>query len=221
MQKWSRIGILGSTLLILGFGCATTPTTTLDTAGTEPVVVKTTLKLIDGTYTVLLDESVVGWSAYRVRYGNEGTLGIKQGSISIQDGIISSAEIVLDMEEIHNTDMVKYPARVKKLEADLISENFFDVENYPTAVFTLSSATRVEETQFDFTGILLMKDNEGIVDFSGEITNEGDNLRLVASFTIDRTEWGITYGSGKFFDNLGDLMISDEITIDLAILATP
>ena len=37
------------------------------------------------------------------------------------------------------------------------------------------------------------------------------------TFTIDRTKWGINYGSKSIFDNLGDKFIDDdmEITIDV------
>ena len=37
------------------------------------------------------------------------------------------------------------------------------------------------------------------------------------TFSIDRTKWGINYGSKSIFDNLGDKFIDDdmEITIDV------
>lgn len=219
MQISKRLGLIISILLLAGFGCSGLSTETQDQQ-TAPVVKD--LKLKDGTYSLSPESSTVAWSAYRVRYGHEGTLGIKDGSVTVVDGQITDAEVILDMTAIQNTDMLQYPARVAKLEADLKSENFFDVEKYPTAAFTLSEATRRNKKgSFDFSGILLMKDIEGVVDFSGDVMNEGDGLRLTGSFAIDRTTWDIRFGSGKFFEDLGDLVISDEITINLDILATP
>ena len=36
-----------------------------------------------------------------------------------------------------------------------------------------------------------------------------------AKLTIDRTKFGIKYGSGSFFDNLGDNMIYDDFILDV------
>ena len=40
-----------------------------------------------------------------------------------------------------------------------------------------------------------------------------------AEVNIDRTLYDIKYGSGKFFEGLGDKMISDEFTIKFKIAA--
>ncbi len=37
--------------------------------------------------------------------------------------------------------------------------------------------------------------------------------------TIDRTKWDVRYGSGKFFDNLADDTISDNIEFEMKIVA--
>jgi hypothetical protein len=44
-------------------------------------------------------------------------------------------------------------------------------------------------------------------------------LKANASFDIDRTEWDIKYGSGKFFQDLGDKMINDAFTVKFNIVA--
>ena len=36
---------------------------------------------------------------------------------------------------------------------------------------------------------------------------------------VDRTKWDIRYGSGKFFEGLGDKMIYDEFDISFDIVA--
>ena len=40
-----------------------------------------------------------------------------------------------------------------------------------------------------------------------------------AEFKIDRTKYGIKYGSGSFFDNLGDKAISNDFTMKIHIVA--
>jgi hypothetical protein len=39
-------------------------------------------------------------------------------------------------------------------------------------------------------------------------------------FTIDRTNWGVNYGSKSIFDNLGDKFISDDIQLTVKLQAT-
>jgi polyisoprenoid-binding protein YceI len=36
-------------------------------------------------------------------------------------------------------------------------------------------------------------------------------------FTIDRTEWGVKFESKKFFDNLKDDFIHDDVTLEIII----
>jgi hypothetical protein len=41
----------------------------------------------------------------------------------------------------------------------------------------------------------------------------------MAQVTVDRTKFGIKYGSGSFFDNLGDRTIYDDFTIEFSLIA--
>jgi hypothetical protein len=46
-----------------------------------------------------------------------------------------------------------------------------------------------------------------------------DGRRFSTTATVDRTLYDIRYGSGKFFDNLGDNMIYDEFTLEVVVIA--
>jgi polyisoprenoid-binding protein YceI len=48
-------------------------------------------------------------------------------------------------------------------------------------------------------------------------TKKSDN-GFIATVTIDRTKYDVRYGSGKFFDNLGDNMIYDNFVLDIKIV---
>ena len=43
----------------------------------------------------------------------------------------------------------------------------------------------------------------------------------VARLKIDRSDYNVKYGSGSFFDDLGDKIIYDEIQLDVNISARP
>jgi hypothetical protein len=49
--------------------------------------------------------------------------------------------------------------------------------------------------------------------------DNGDAV-ATASFSIDRTLWGITFNSGNFFKNLGEYMIDDAIQFDIKLKGT-
>jgi polyisoprenoid-binding protein YceI len=50
-----------------------------------------------------------------------------------------------------------------------------------------------------------------------EFTAVEKNNSLNATIKIDRTDFNINYGSGSFFDNLGDKMIYDEFEIKVSL----
>ena len=41
-----------------------------------------------------------------------------------------------------------------------------------------------------------------------------------ADITIDRSDFNVRYGSGSFFDNLGDKTIYDEFDLSLKLVGT-
>jgi hypothetical protein len=52
------------------------------------------------------------------------------------------------------------------------------------------------------------------------ITKTSDNsLAAEAHFDIDRTKWGIIYGSARFFEYLGMHLVFDLISFQLRIVA--
>ena len=81
------------------------------------------------------------------------------------------------------------------------SADFFDVAKFPTATLKLS---RIKKGTA-----------------SGELTKHhpADYLagKYVGKATFDRTKFGIIYGSGSFFKNLGDKLINDQIDVIFSI----
>jgi hypothetical protein len=47
----------------------------------------------------------------------------------------------------------------------------------------------------------------------------GSEASAKATVTLDRTKWNVKYGSGKFFENLGDKLIYDDFTVELDVKA--
>ena len=108
-----------------------------------------------------------------------------------------------------------------KLVNHLKDDDFFNVAKYPTAKLVILSAKSAGGTSYDFKGKMTIRDTTKDISFKGDLKPNGSSQVLTANLNIDRTEYGVKYGSGKFFKNLGDKMISDEFNIKPSIVLTP
>jgi len=56
--------------------------------------------------------------------------------------------------------------------------------------------------------------------FEAVIENLADGaLAAEAHFDLDRTRWGVIYGSGRFFEHLGMHLVYDPISVQVRIVA--
>ena len=72
--------------------------------------------------------------------------------------------------------------------------------------------------KFEFNGQLTIKNITHPISFYSNIDNLNGKLRANAEVIFDRSLYDVKYGSGKFFDNLGDRLIYDEIAINVMII---
>jgi polyisoprenoid-binding protein YceI len=169
--------------------------------------------------------SEVRWEASKkvVSTVHHGTVNIQSGEIVLAGEQITGGTITLDMKSISNKDLESSPKDKAKLEGHLKSPDFFDVEKYPTATFTIKSAKPVKDSKdgltHDVTGDLAMKGKTQPVTIPVTITRNGDSAEAKGKAVVDRTKYDVRYGSGKFFDNLGDKVINDDIKLDLKVVA--
>lgn len=160
-------------------------------------------------------KSELAWYGKKVLVpsSHNGLITIKNGTVATKGGKVASIKIVADMKSIESLDM-KGKSGKGKLEGHLKSEDFFDVEKYPTATFTSTSVTPVKGKagQYLVKGDLTVKAKTNPISFTA--TEKAKPTRhLVADFSFDRTKWDVRYGSGKFFSSLGDKVIADAIEI--------
>ncbi|PIT90469.1 MAG: YceI family protein [Candidatus Komeilibacteria bacterium CG10_big_fil_rev_8_21_14_0_10_41_13] len=172
-------------------------------------------------YTVNLADSLIDWFCKRIwvsTNNHNGNINIKEGSIVYLDDQFVSADFVIDMTTIKDNDL---SGQMKEtLESHIKSSDFFDVENYPTAVF---KATKVEkeagENNFLITGNLTIKDQTHEIAFPAVVEKTDEQIIASAEFSIDRTKWGVTYQSGNFFEELGEKVIDDMIRFKVDLIA--
>jgi polyisoprenoid-binding protein YceI len=192
----------------------------------ENAAVVASVEVPEGTYTVLTDASIVRWAGQKPLisgYMNEGSLAVTSGSIDVTEAGAVSGSFVIDMQSLSVSETPTKPGQENVLEGHLKSDRWFDVGTYPTAEFVILEATEVPEAgshTHEVRGTLTMKGETGEITFPATVSLDGNGvLTAQASFEIDRTQWGITAGSGSFFDNLADNVVDDMILISFTLVA--
>ncbi|GLB52126.1 hypothetical protein NBRC110019_11650 [Neptunitalea chrysea] len=161
--------------------------------------------------TIKTGESTVTWKGYKVTGSHEGTVDLKSGTLKFDDSKLTGGEFVIDMTTIGATDL---EGDMKgKLDGHLKSDDFFGVSNYPTAKLVITKVKSTGKNSYKVTGNLTIKKTTKPVTFDMSVYGS----KATATVKIDRSEYDVRYGSGSFFDNLGDKTIYDEfdLVVDL------
>jgi len=174
--------------------------------------------------TVSVADSKVNWTGKKVTGQHSGTIKVANGEILVDNGKVTGGKVEIDMKTIVNEDLSKDEESQKKLVGHLSSADFFDAGKYPTSKLELTKVEPLNDAakpnaNSTVTGNLTMKDVTKSITFPAEIKIENGVLTVKANFDIDRTDWDIKYGSGKFFENLGDKMINDKFNLNLTVVA--
>lgn len=163
---------------------------------------------------VKVSESTVTWKGYKVTGEHEGKISLKSGSLEMNGSKLTGGEFVVDMTTITCTDLAAGQGK-EKLEGHLMSPDFFGVESNPTASLVFTSVKSMNDNSYTVTGDLTIK---GITKPVTLVVSMFET-KATATVKVDRTQFDIKYGSGSFFDNLGDKAIYDEfdLVVDLAL----
>ena len=87
---------------------------------------------------VKTDQSKVVWKGYKVTGEHEGTVDLKAGTLTFEGNKLTGGNFVIDMTTIGATDL-EGEWKVK-LDGHLKSNDFFGVEQHPTATFKITKA---------------------------------------------------------------------------------
>jgi len=178
----------------------------------------------DGVYRIDAEKSVVEWSGRNINNRHHGRIAISGGEVVLANGRPVSGRFVLDMNTITNLDLQDEGWRGMLLR-HLKSEDFFDVERYPTATFELRAASTIAAAtpgtaNVEISGSLTIKETAHSIRFPAIIAAQEDGtLKAQAAFELDRTLWNVCYGSGKLYERLGMHLVNDLISIELFIVA--
>lgn len=179
------------------------------------------------SYSVDPASSIIMWEGSKIAGTHTGTLNLSEGNISVENGKVTGGNFVIDMNSLNVTDLdgdqKTYLESHLKGSTDENANDFFNVANYPSSKFEITKITDLGNDTLATNlvyGNLTLKDSTKLVGFRAniQITDAGVFVET-PKFTIDRTEWGLKYGSGKFFDDLKDKAINDNMSISIKLRA--
>jgi len=152
------------------------------------------------------------WLGEKVTGQHTGTIKLQSGWINWQDNKIASGEFNIDMASLKETD------NNKNLLGHLKSDDFFGVAKYPVAKLVITGSTPFDKGSAVVSGTLTIKDATNPIEFKATSQKKDDGTWFFANISVDRTKYNIRYGSGSFFDNLGDKTIYDEFKLKVNLL---
>lgn len=171
------------------------------------------------TLNVDIKKSTVAWHGKKVTGEHNGTVELNKGNLIFDGKKLTGGLIEVDLTSIKNLDVADEGYR-NKLVGHLKSDDFFNVEKYPTATLKITKATPKGGNQYDLTGDLTIRGKTAPVTFPATVTLDGNNATATATVVVDRSKYDVKYGSKSFFENIGDKMIYDEFDLKVNLVAT-
>ena len=168
--------------------------------------------------SVNVPESKVVWLGKKVTGEHTGTINIASGDLEFSDNKLSGGSFEIDMSSITNSDIENEEYK-QKLVGHLKSDDFFGVEKYPTSTLVIKNVEAKSPNKYHVNGEITIKGITKSIEFPVEVSLVDSKASASATITIDRSEFDVKYGSGSFFEGLGDKMIYDDFTLNVTLVA--
>ena len=160
-----------------------------------------------------LAASTITWSAKKITATHTGGVTLKSGSLDFKNHSLTGGEFVMDMTTITCTDLDGEWGG--KLIGHLNSADFFETDKYPTSKLVIKEISKsTEGNAYAINAELTIKGITKPVGFTADVSAKS----ATALITIDRTAYDIKYGSGSFFENLGDKAIENEFQLSINLV---
>lgn len=175
------------------------------------VVVISTVSVTAQTKKIDASASTLNWVGKKVTGQHEGTVNIKDGALVFTGKKLTGGTFTVDMTSLTSTDLSgEY---LGKLNGHLNSEDFFSTAKFPMSTLLFKTIAAKTTNLYTVTADLTIKGQTHPVTFDMAVNGNTASTK----FKVDRTKYDIKYGSGSFFDNLGDKAISDDFDLAVAL----
>lgn len=173
------------------------------------LLILTTLSFTTMKKQINIQESQIIWKGKKVTGSHTGTIQLKDGHFTVEDDKLIGGEFTMDMTSIVVTDLSG--ENKEKLEGHLKSDDFFGIEQHPTSKLVITSVAKKDNGSYGVVADLTIKNETHPITFDLEWNENSAFSKL----KIDRSKYNVRYGSGSFFDNLGDNTIYDNFELEV------
>lgn len=184
---------------------------------TEATATATPLVELTGEYTIDPAHSRIGFIARHALVTKvrglfndfAGTLSINGSSPAESSGTVTIQVASIDTGQ---------PDR----DAHLRTNDFFALDEYPEITFQSTALKQVDDTNFEVTGDLTMRDvTKSVtvaVEFLGAAVDAAGANRIgfEGSVTVNRKDWGINWNAAL---EAGGVLVSDKVVLEFEVAA--
>ncbi|HWK07917.1 MAG TPA: YceI family protein [Puia sp.] len=172
------------------------------------------------TYEVNSTTSKIAWLGSAIDHHHIGAFALS-GNVTTSGTTVTGGDFTVPISSIVDYDL-QDPLKQQLLN-DLKSANFFNIAVYPESKFHITKVApytgpdsiAVLGANYLVTGDFTMIGETHQLSFPAKISITGDSLTTVATFNLDRTQWGMTI----YNDSTQRNYIYPTVEIDLEIQA--
>ena len=202
-MKNSTLRTITFTIMLVISSCINTKTNKQETSS-EIQELDSVLKSLN----INTSTSTVEWKGVMVGiYSHNGFVSIKEGNMVWQGNKITGGSITIDMETMTQSDSL-YKTEENKLVAHLESPDFFDVANFPTATFEITSSEKGTNTVYGNLTVRGITESEVVEDVIFDVENKS----ATGTLKFDRQKYEVAYKGSK-----KDMLVGDEVEMTISL----
>ena len=167
--------------------------------------------------------STLGWEGKAVTHGHNGSMDFTDGELLVKGNALVGGTVTVNMKSLKCLD-IKDAESQGKFVGHMTSDDFFGVEKFPTSTFKIVSITPIKGAAKDaenatIAGDMTIKGVTQRISFPAKVGVKDGVAAASGKVTIDRTKFGLKYGSKTFFDSIGDKAIYDTFDLSFNVIA--
>ena len=167
--------------------------------------------------------STLGWEGKAVTHGHSGTMQFSEGELLVKGNAVVGGTVIVNMKTMVATD-IKDAESQGKFVGHMSGDDFFGCEKFPTSTFKIVSVTPIkgavkEADNATIAGDMTIKGVTQRISFPAKVGVKDGVAAASGKVTIDRTKFGLKYGSKTFFDSIGDKAIYDNFDLSFNVIA--
>jgi len=188
-------------------------------ASTEAAAVNILKTTNTATFKKVKPGSYVDWRASHLGGVDPraGKIYCKNATILVNNGKVSNASIIIDMAQMTVESLPEDEAQ--NLVEHLKSADFFHIEKHPTSKFELTHLASLQgEYNSKVTGNLTILGLSKSITFNANINVSENEVSIKSEdFSINRSDWGLTYHAEGTVGVPLDYLISNSIGFTIAV----